>query len=98
MKKFTYSAVAIVLFSFAGIASEKNEKKELKKATHQTETIASKNIVNTETKKTKSTTVKANCVKIATDLMELHEGEYSGVLEYWMIWCRIYKNCMDTSC
>lgn len=55
MKKFMFSAVALVAFSFAGMANEVKEKKG--------------EVKSTETKKVEKieTTVKVNCLAIAID-------------------------------
>lgn len=91
MKKFTYSAVAIVLFSFAGIASEKNETVKQKES-------ASLSVTRLET----TEDVKGDprtCQIVATALTALYEmdnGSISDCCDYYEIYNHIYNNCMNS--
>ena len=94
MKKFTYSAVAIVLFSFAGIANEKKEKKESVKH-KEVALFALPNLETTEAIKGNP----ATCQKVATALTALYEMDFGTVedcCEYYEIYNHIYNNCMNS--
>jgi len=93
MKKFTYSAMAIVLFSFAGMASEKN-KSELQKTTPATkEEKLSKNIKEAS-KKVKE----RDCLAITLDLMPLHFQDINSVWDYIGVFITVYTNCSNNPC
>ena len=82
MKKMIFSAVALVAFSFAGMANEVEEKKVE---------------VKPETKKEDKVIVKANCVEVANALMILHPEAWGNVFTYVGTWAIIYSNCQASN-
>lgn len=78
MRKMVFSAIALTAFSFAGMASEIEEKKvEVKK----TKNINTKKIVTT------------NCAEIANALMILHPEAWFDPFTFVGTWTIIYSNC-----
>lgn len=93
MKKFTYSAVAIVMFSFAGMASEKN-KTELQKTTPSTKEVKLSKTIKEATNEVKE----RDCLAITLDLMPLHCEDINSMWDYIRIFVTVYINCTNNPC
>jgi hypothetical protein len=82
MKKMIFSAVALIAFSFAGMANEIEEKKIE---------------VELKIKKENKEVVKANCVEVANALMILHPEAWGDAFTYVGTWVIIYSNCQASN-
>jgi hypothetical protein len=78
MRKMVFSAIALTAFSFAGMASEIEERKVEVKTT---EINYNKEIVKT------------NCVEVANALMILHPEAWFDPFTFVGTWAIIYSNC-----
>lgn len=91
MKKFIYSATAIVLFSLTGMANEKKETVKQKESTSLSVSLSE----TTEDVKGDPRT----CQIVATALTALYEmdnGSISDCCDYYEIYNHIYNNCMNS--
>ena len=79
MKKMIFSAVALVAFSYAGMANEIEEKK--------VETLLAKN-------ESVKATVEVDCDKLANDTMDVYEAAGWSVEEAYEKGLEVYNVCI----